>query len=102
MNERPIPQAALRDSDSVEMLRVWIAERQIHCSIKIGMYRETMNIAEEVAWGTILADVARHISAALHSGYGADEMASLREIRVQFDKELKNPTSEADGDFVGR
>jgi hypothetical protein len=34
MNERPIPVAALRDKSSVEMLRVWIAERKLHCSIE--------------------------------------------------------------------
>ena len=53
MNERPIPEAALRDEDAVEMLRVWIAEKKLHCSMKVGMYRETTKIAEEKAWGTI-------------------------------------------------
>ena len=41
LNERVIPEAALRDENSVEMLRVWIAEKKLHCSMKIGMYRET-------------------------------------------------------------
>jgi len=27
-------------------LRVWIAERELHCSMKVGMYRETMDVAE--------------------------------------------------------
>jgi hypothetical protein len=47
------------------MLRVWIAEKKLHCSMKVGMYRETMNIPEEKAWGKILADVARHFANAL-------------------------------------
>jgi hypothetical protein len=33
MNERPIPEAAMRDEDALEMLRVWIAEKKRHCSI---------------------------------------------------------------------
>ncbi|MYN42917.1 DUF5076 domain-containing protein [Duganella sp. FT109W] len=66
MNERPIPSAARRDIDAVEMLRVWVAEKQLHCSLKIGMYRDGMGIDEELAWGTILADAARHILKALH------------------------------------
>jgi hypothetical protein len=37
MNDRPIPSAALKDENSVEMLRVWIAEQKLHCSIKVGM-----------------------------------------------------------------
>lgn len=100
MNERPIPDAALRDKNSVEMLRVWIAEGKLHCSLKIGMYRETMNVEEETAWGTILADAARHIAIALHSGYGGSEEDSLAKMQKKFNEELANPTSTADGEFV--
>lgn len=99
MNERPIPPAALGDEDSVEMLRVWIAKHQLHCSIKIGMYRD-MNIDEEVAWGTILADAARHIAMALHSGFGQDEQETLAKIREKFNAELAAPSSDATGEFV--
>jgi hypothetical protein len=66
MNEQPIPPAAIGDEDAVEMLRVWIAKHKLHCSLKAGMYRD-MNIDESVAWGTILADTARHIAMAMNS-----------------------------------
>jgi len=102
MNERPIPEAALRDQDAVEMLRVWIAEKKLHCSMKVGMYRETMNVSEEKAWGTILADVARHLANALESGYASDATESLQKIRDSFVKELGAPTSETKGGFVQR
>jgi hypothetical protein len=100
LNQRPIPEAALRDTDAVEMLRVWIAERSLHCSIKIGMYRETMNISEEKAWGTILADVAKHVANALESGYSTNANESLQKIMDSFIKELGSPSSEAKGGFV--
>lgn len=100
LNQRPIPEAALRDEEAVEMLRVWIAEQGLHCSLKIGMYRESTNIPEEKAWGTILADVARHVANALESGYSSDADESLRKIRDSFTKELGEPTSKAEGDFV--
>jgi len=100
LNQRPIPEAALRDTDAVEMLRVWIAEQGLHCSMKVGMYRETMNVAEEKAWGTILADVARHLASALESGYSINAAESLKKIRASFLEELGDPTSEAKGDFV--
>ena len=61
-SERPIPQAALRYATEVEILRVWIAEKKHPCSLKVGMYRETTNVPEERAWGTILADAARHVA----------------------------------------
>jgi hypothetical protein len=100
LNQRPIPEAALRDENAVEMLRVWIAERGLHCSVKIGMYRETMNISEEKAWGTILADLAKHIADALQLKYSTDTAESLQKIRDGFVNELEKPTSDAKGGFV--
>lgn len=102
MNERPIPEAALEDENSVEMLRVWIAAKKLHCSMKIGMYRETTKIPEEKAWGTILADVARHLANALESGYGISSRAALQRVRDSFNAELDAPTADAEGDFVKR
>ncbi len=99
MNERPIPPAALNDENSVEMFRVWIAQNKLHCSIKIGMYSEN-NIDEEDAWGTILADCARHITMALSREFGANQEVSIQKIRAKFNAELAEPTSEATGEFV--
>ncbi|MHC2435401.1 DUF5076 domain-containing protein [Bradyrhizobium sp. USDA 4451] len=100
MNERPIPEAALRDKNAVELLRVWIAEQQLQCSMKVGMYRETTNVAEGRAWGIILADVTRHLAMALEAGYSADRDKTIREIRDCYLKELEDPTSGATGEFV--
>jgi hypothetical protein len=102
MNERPIPEAAIEDDDAVEMLRVWIAKGGLHCSLKIGLYKETTRIPEEKAWGTILADVARHVARALHSEYAADPDHVLREICGRFEAELAKPTSDLTGGFVKR
>ncbi|MDR2960567.1 MAG: DUF5076 domain-containing protein [Stenotrophomonas sp.] len=102
MNERPIPEAALEDENSVEMLRVWIAAKALHCSMTVGMYKETSRISEEKAWGVILADVARHLSKALESGYGADARTALSAIRERFNEELNEPTSGIDGGFITR
>lgn len=100
MNERPIPPAALRDTESVEMLRVWVAERQLHCSLKIGMYRDGMGIEEEVAWGTILADAVRHIAKGLHPSSTENELAAVSKIFSNLSSELGSPTSELRGGFT--
>ncbi|WP_431477773.1 DUF5076 domain-containing protein [Massilia eburnea] len=100
MNERPIPAAAQRDAASLEMLRVWIAEKQLHCSLKIGMYRDGLGIDEEVAWGTILADSARHIARALHPEDANAEAAALQKILHGLNQELDAPTSDINGGFV--
>ncbi|MYM97975.1 DUF5076 domain-containing protein [Duganella vulcania] len=100
MNERPIPPAAQRDTASVEMLRVWVAEKQLHCSLKIGMYRDGMRIDEELAWGTILADAARHISRALYPEDAKAQTTALLKILHSFSNEVADPTSDAKGDFL--
>lgn len=100
MNERPVPKAALQDPNSVEMLRVWVAAGQLHCSLKVGMYRDGMGIDEEIAWGTILADAARHIARALQSGGDLNETDSLAKLVAKFNEEVSVPSSELKGGFV--
>ena len=102
LNQRLIPDAALRDANAVEMLRVWIAEQGLHCSVKVGMYRESTNVPEEKAWGRIFADAARHIANALRDGYGMDAAESLRAIRESFDQELGAPSTALKGEFIHR
>jgi hypothetical protein len=99
MNERPIPEAALSDESSVEMLRVWIAAKGLHCSMKIGMYKESYKVPEENAWGTMLADIARHVATALHEGYGSDSGVSLDLIKAKFNAELSSPAPVMKGGF---
>ena len=99
MKEMTVPDAAKRDSKSVEMLRVWIAEQGLHCSIKFGIY-EGSGIAEEDAWGTILADAARHLARALDLHVPGQHPDALVKIRAKFLEELDDPTSPVRGDFV--
>lgn len=102
MNERPIPEAALLDENSVEMMRVWIANKKLHTSLKVGMYRETTKVPEEKAWGRILADAARHIADALEEGYSSNREESLEMIRKAFNSQLDEPSTSVKGDFVHR
>jgi hypothetical protein len=101
MNERPIPEAATRDKNAVEMLRVWIAERGLHCSMKIGMYLEKTQIAEEEAWGTLLADITRHVASALEEAYARDGSEVIQKIQRSYLAELSKPTSKVHGKFAG-
>ena len=100
MNERPIPPAALQDPNAVEMLRVWVAGGQLHCSLKVGMYRDGMGIDEELAWGTILADAARHVARALQRDGTVSEADSLAKLVAAFNDEVAAPSSELRGGFV--
>ncbi|VVE20360.1 hypothetical protein PIN31115_03102 [Pandoraea iniqua] len=100
MNECPIPEAALLDDSAVEMLRVWITEGDLHCSMKVGRYAEVMDITEESVWGTILADVARTLSKALQVGYACDPADTLAKIGDAFFEGLFTPLTEGSGGFV--
>jgi len=60
------------------------------------MYRE-MGIVEEDAWGTILADAARHIARALSSQSGLEEGVVLDNIRTRLLAELAHPTAPVKG-----
>ncbi|GLQ97280.1 DUF5076 domain-containing protein [Dyella mobilis] len=99
LKELLVPPSALDDPHAVEMVRVWIAQGKLESSIKVGMYAESTDIAEDFAWGVILADLARHISNALQSGYGFTGDV-LERIKTSFLDELGAPTSAVQGAFV--
>lgn len=98
-NEMRIPEAALRDSNSLEMLRVWIAEQSLWCSLRIGFYQDR-EINEPEAWGVILADATRHIANALAKQLGTNADATIELVRKSYDTELDRPTSPAEGGFA--
>ena len=99
MNELVIPPAADRDPNGFELIRAWVAEEGLHCSLRIGVYDE-QDIREEKAWGIVLADAARHIADALALSAGRDREAALHEIMRSLEAELDWPTSEMRGDFA--
>jgi len=56
-----VPEPARTDAKSFELLRVWIAHQDQHISMRVGVWKEPE------AWGMMLADLARHIAAALRA-----------------------------------
>jgi len=97
LNEQPVPPAALLDSDSMEMLRVWIAQKGLHCSLRVGYY-EGRKVREERAWGIMLADVSLHIARAIAQSLGRDERTALAEVIKNMHDELDRPTSAVTGE----
>lgn len=97
MDARAAPPAALRDVNAVELARIWIAEKGLHCSLKFGMYAEGGVEGETTAWGIILADLAGHVADAL-SAEGMGSRARLFDAIVEtFIAEVSAPTSERMG-----
>lgn len=97
--ELPIPQAAVSDPKSLEMIRVWIAGGKQHCVLNIGFW-EVRGTDERDAWGILLADMLHHIADAHEKEYGRDPAESLARIREAFEAEMDAATSPRIGQFV--
>ncbi|WP_449447555.1 DUF5076 domain-containing protein [Thermomonas brevis] len=93
-----VPPAAQRDPNSVQVLSAWIAEKQQHCTLKIGMWHD-MGRDEPRAWGIFLADTVRHIANALQEQHGVSASDSISAILESLHDELADPTSPATGEF---
>ena len=81
------------------MLEAWLAEQGLHCSINVGRYGEAGEVTEDRAWRVLLADITRHIAAAMHDRYGDDATQMIDGIVGNYLKELQYPTSKVDGSF---
>jgi hypothetical protein len=101
MDILPITQPALRDEKSIQMLSAWIAEEGLHCSMNIGFFEENGHVETE-AWGTVLADVIKHIANARNEESGANVSDSIQSILDALQEELYDPSSEAEGEFFAR
>jgi len=95
-NELVVPPAARADASSREMLRAWIADGGLHCTLSIGAWGDK----ETIGWGILLTDVVRHVADALQKQDGLNPEDTIKQIRAVFNKELDEPTAEAKGGFV--
>lgn len=100
--ELVIPPAALADGRAVEMLRVWIADGGLHCTLNIGHWEAQSGVEEDLAWGRVLADAIRHIANALHADRGIEPGETIRRLFQALEGELDVPTTAHRGRFVGR
>jgi hypothetical protein len=102
MDALGIPPAAVRDADALELARVWIAERGLHCSLKVGIYAADGVSRETAAWGVILADLAGHVADAL-SAEGLGSREDLLDALVGgFNDEVSDPLHSGQADVDRR
>ncbi len=60
-----IPEAARKDPESIELLRVWLAGEEQHVSIRVGVWDDP------AAWGVMLPDLARACCEYVSAGEGS-------------------------------
>jgi hypothetical protein len=82
MDELKIPEGIKDDPNAMEMIRVWIGNKDIHVSMLLGMWEEASNfeVDEREAWGEMLADLIRHIANGLTQSHDYNTVASERRI----------------------
>jgi hypothetical protein len=86
-----IPDAAKADPKSFELLRVWIANKGQHVSLRVGVW------SDPGAWGIMLADLAKHIVNSYDQDEALDRLKTLQRIRAAFDAELAKATDDPTG-----
>jgi hypothetical protein len=86
-----IPDAAKGDPKSFELLRVWIANKGQHVSLRVGVWNDP------AAWGIMLADLAKHIANSYDKDEALDRLKTLQRIKAAFDVELAKATNDPTG-----
>ncbi len=93
MNELDIPQAALKDKNSFEIMRVWAAFEEQHVAIHSGLN----GTAKE--FGFLLAELALHGSKLYSERDNKSELEALKEILDGFNAEIINESGNPTGNI---
>jgi hypothetical protein len=88
MNELAPPPKAKDNPTAVELVRAWIVDNGLQCSLNIGGFGEHE-----------LTDVARHVANAHQQLNGSDASQNLKTIAVHFNQEIEAPTAPATGEI---
>ena len=86
MRELMPPPEVASDPNATEMIRVWIANKDLHVSLFLGMWEDALDcdVDECDAWGMLLSDVVRHIANGLRQSHGKALDETTRSIRAAF------------------
>jgi len=90
-NQLDIPDAALQDPASFELLRVWIANKGQHVSLRTAVWNDPFS------YGIMLCDLMKHIANAYHQNEGRDWLETFQRIKTGMDAELASATDRPTG-----
>ena len=96
MRELAPPPKAKDNATAVELVRAWLVDNGLQCSLNIGGFGEQ----ELTTWGILLSDIARHVANAHQQLNGSNATENLKEIAKHFNFEINTPTAPASGDFT--
>jgi hypothetical protein len=90
-DQRDIPDAAIEDQNSLEIVRVWVAKKGMHVSLRAGLWDDPAH------YGVMLADLAGHIANSFAQSAGYDRGQALPRIKAGLGAEFKSPTDTPTG-----
>lgn len=90
------PPATEKAKNATELVRAWIVEKDLHCSLNVGVFGDN----EKIIWGILLSDVARHVADAMEKEKGIPAAETLAQIASSFNYEMRTPTAKTKGSFV--
>lgn len=95
-HRKPLSPPSEVDTDefAVEMIRGWIAERRLFCTLNLGHWHRHSKVDERQAWGVLLADLSRQIANELQGVTQDEPSESLRVIVDSLLSELGKDDSE--------
>jgi hypothetical protein len=82
-NQLEIPAGVAGDPKAFELVRAWVAEGELHVSLQMGGWDDP------AAWGTVLADMARHVARFYEEKKGLDLEETMERVREAMDAELE-------------
>lgn len=101
MQALPIPRDVLADENAVHILGAWIAGEGLHCALNYGFF-EGNGHDEAQAWGSVLADMIRHIAMAHAHNGGPPEAETIASLMAALQAGLDDPQEPTEGEFVAK
>ena len=89
-----IPNAAIEDPNSLEVVRAWVARKGLHVSLRAGLWNDPAH------YGVMLADLAGHIANSFAQSAGYDRTQALARIKAGLDAEFRSPTDTPTGQIL--
>jgi hypothetical protein len=97
MRELPIPPDATGTKDAAELIRGWIIDGGLQCSLLPTIWAD-----QPETWGMLLADIAQHVSDVVSAQGHFSKQQILSGIVNRFTSEISEPTAEREGHFLER